>query len=279
VRLWAEALLAALAVIHSALPEGSSPLGGPDLPEVALYLMCQSPVELYTHAHMMRIFTLDYMGEDCLVFTLPEQLGIFRELHDQYAYDAEKRSVYPQMMLNYLLDGLDLIATTDLAAVEEVTAPPDEVESMRAALESDAGRVAVAMAVNRSDRAQSFDLSARSQNSIEQIEFDPSQYTVGEELSIDRPHVGELVIVVGHRILDGEIGYVSGYNPKHSRFEVVLKTGAKLAVMMRPANLRRYLAIKPEPEGVGLVEMTTTVTRDMAFPTTARARASTTVVL
>lgn len=121
VRLWAEGLLAALSVIHAALPPGTNPLGGPDLPEVALYIMCNAGPELYTHAHLMRIFTLDYMGEDLQDFTLPQELGAFRDTHDQYTWDAEKRCVYPQMMLNYLLDGLDLIAA--FGAEEEALTP------------------------------------------------------------------------------------------------------------------------------------------------------------
>ena len=48
------------------------------------------------------------------------------------------------------------------------------------------------MSRRRKGRRVTFPISlVRSQNSIEQIEFDPSQYTVGEELSIDRlaiPH-------------------------------------------------------------------------------------------
>ena len=96
--------------------------------------MCHAPDALFTHAHLMRIFTLDYMGGDLDNFKFGDvvKIGTFRDTHDQYTYDAEKRCVYPQMMLNYLLDGLDLVAhdartappSPELAPREESEASP-----------------------------------------------------------------------------------------------------------------------------------------------------------
>jgi len=39
--------------------------------------------------------------------------GLYNEVHDQYTYNAERRSIYPQMMLIYLVESCELIAASD----------------------------------------------------------------------------------------------------------------------------------------------------------------------
>lgn len=77
VQLWSRAILLAIKNIMDAMPEGTEPLGGPDLPQanhslfcservgqVALFLLCHSGEDIYAHARLAELFTLDYMGYD-----------------------------------------------------------------------------------------------------------------------------------------------------------------------------------------------------------------------
>ena len=45
---------------------------------------------------------LGYDGYDQEALRLAEG-GLYTEVHEQYTYNAERRSIYPQMMLNYLV--------------------------------------------------------------------------------------------------------------------------------------------------------------------------------
>ena len=38
---------------------------------------------------------------------------LWMQVHDQYTYNAERRSIYPQMMLIYLVESCELIAASD----------------------------------------------------------------------------------------------------------------------------------------------------------------------
>jgi len=111
-RLWSDAILLAIKIIMDAMPPGTEPLGGPDLPQVALFLLCHSGEDIYAHARLADLFTLDYEGYDQETFDLADG-GLYNEVHDQYTYNAERRSIYPQMMLIYLVESCELIAASD----------------------------------------------------------------------------------------------------------------------------------------------------------------------
>lgn len=111
VRLWSDAILGAIKAIMQAMPPGTEPLGGPDLPQVALFLLCHSGLDIYSHAKLAELFTLGYDGYDKEEFRLAEG-GLYTEVHEQYTYNAERRSIYPQMMLNYLVEGCEIIAAS-----------------------------------------------------------------------------------------------------------------------------------------------------------------------
>jgi len=113
VRLWSDFILYAIKTIMEAMPPGTEPLGGPDLPQVALFLICHFAEDTYAHARLADLFTLDYMGHDQEVLDLAEG-GLYHDTHDQYTYNAERRSIYPQMMLNYLTEGCEIIAEAAL---------------------------------------------------------------------------------------------------------------------------------------------------------------------
>ena len=59
-------------------------------------------LDIYSHAKLAELFTLGYDGYDKEEFRLAEG-GLYTEVHEQYTYNAERRSIYPQMMLNYLV--------------------------------------------------------------------------------------------------------------------------------------------------------------------------------
>eukprot|EP00656_Telonema_subtile_P000619 TRINITY_DN10282_c0_g1_i1.p1 TRINITY_DN10282_c0_g1~~TRINITY_DN10282_c0_g1_i1.p1 ORF type:complete len:168 (+),score=54.23 TRINITY_DN10282_c0_g1_i1:153-656(+) len=88
--------------------------GGPDLPQVALFLLCHSGEDLYTHARLAELFTLDFEGYDQRALSLADG-GLYAEVHDQYTYNAERRSIYPQMMLQYLVESCEIIAASKFA--------------------------------------------------------------------------------------------------------------------------------------------------------------------
>jgi len=233
VRLWAEALLAALACVNDAMPPGSEPLGGPDLPEVALFLICHADNALYTHAQLTRIFTIDYMGEDVYSHPdLPQDVGLYQDIHNQYTYDAEKRSVYPQMMLNYLLDSLDLISS--LEADEDPDSPHAE------ALDADAERVARSMAekppalatLTRDDHEGSRARALTMDNAPSKRSSAPTAMQSNDNLA-----VGDHIIITGSRnpSMNGKSGFIKAYNPNHQRYEVILDDGLK--IMVRSENI------------------------------------------
>lgn len=44
-------------------------------------------------------------------------IAMWPNVHDQYTYNAERRSIYTQMMLNYLVEGCEIIAASDVRAI------------------------------------------------------------------------------------------------------------------------------------------------------------------
>jgi len=112
VRLWAEALVTCTSLINNTMPEGKDPVGAPDLPSIVLFLTCATEgIEggIAAQAKLAALFCLDSMGQDQETLGLPHG-GIYTDLGDQYAFNAEKRSVSPQFSLLWLDDTLEMIA-------------------------------------------------------------------------------------------------------------------------------------------------------------------------
>jgi len=112
VRLWAEALVTCTSLINNTMPEGKDPVGAPDLPSIVLFLACATDGiqgGIAAHAKLAALFCLDSMGQDKESYQLPHG-GLYSDVGDQYAFNAEKRSVSPQFSLLWLDDTLDMIA-------------------------------------------------------------------------------------------------------------------------------------------------------------------------
>lgn len=123
VRLWAEAIVEAISLINAQFPssEPSQPeelqqnaIGGPDIPSLVLFLTCTNECkELYVEAKLARLFCLDNYGEDAKEFGLVPG-GLYTDLAEQYAFQAEKRSIDHAHYLLWVEDTLRIVAETVL---------------------------------------------------------------------------------------------------------------------------------------------------------------------
>lgn len=120
VRMWAEALVTCTGIINNT-NESTNPIGAEDVPSLVLFLTCAVdtlPIKcgIAAQAKIANLFCLDSMATDEQRFQLPAG-GLYVDVGDQYAFNAEKRAMSPQFSLLWLDDVLLMIADE-----EEMTA-------------------------------------------------------------------------------------------------------------------------------------------------------------
>lgn len=118
VRLWAEAMVEAIALISALLqPEGLQPmeaqesvLGGPDIPDIVFFLSCCSSCPaLVLHVKLAQLFCLDNYGVDAQNYQVPSWARV-QDVAGQYAHLAEERCIDHSHYLLWAEDTLQLIA-------------------------------------------------------------------------------------------------------------------------------------------------------------------------
>lgn len=126
VRLWAEAIVEAISLINVQFPEQSANgIGGPDIPSLVLFLTCTNECkQLFVEAKLARLFCLDNYGQDERDFKLLTG-GLYSDIAEQYAFQAEKRSIDHAHYLLWVEDTLRIVAETTLTPKSGPDAPPE----------------------------------------------------------------------------------------------------------------------------------------------------------
>lgn len=118
VRMWAEALVTCTGIVNSTNGV-DNPIGAEDVPSLVLFLTCavnDSTMKINggiaAQAKLTNLFCLDSMATDEERYGLPVA-GVYVDVGDQYAFNAEKRAMSPQFSLLWLDDVLVMIADDD----------------------------------------------------------------------------------------------------------------------------------------------------------------------
>eukprot|EP00658_Telonema_sp_P-2_P031353 TRINITY_DN23480_c0_g1_i3.p1 TRINITY_DN23480_c0_g1~~TRINITY_DN23480_c0_g1_i3.p1 ORF type:complete len:713 (+),score=166.26 TRINITY_DN23480_c0_g1_i3:217-2355(+) len=149
VRMWAEALVTCTGIVNSTNGV-EHPIGAEDVPSLVLFLTCavndttmKINGGIAAQAKLTHLFCLDSMATDEERYGLPAA-GVYVDVGDQYAFNAEKRAMSPQFSLLWLDDVLVMIAAEEELCATDGPSPrmsnalansPDRLEDLTDSLD------------------------------------------------------------------------------------------------------------------------------------------------